>query len=40
MHVHPAARQCPCTFHLMHKQYFSHRQDNQTGRQASLIWFE
>ncbi len=24
----------------MHKQYFSHRQDNQTGRQASLIWFE
>lgn len=24
----------------MHKQYFSHRENNQTGRQASIIWFE
>lgn len=24
----------------MHTQYFSHRENNQTGRQASLIWFE
>lgn len=24
----------------MHNQYFSHRENNQTGRQASIIWFE
>lgn len=24
----------------MSKQYFSHRENNQTGRQASIIWFE
>lgn len=24
----------------MHTQYFSHRENNRTGRQASIIWFE
>lgn len=24
----------------MHEQYFSHRENNQTGRQASIIWIE